>query len=258
MVRSYLGLSALSAMCAVLLWMAPPPIPEQAHQDGFPSLAVESTTPPNDLECNTFSIVAYDPQRKEWGVGVASRVLAVGAVVPFAKAGVGAVATQSFANTTYGPEGLALLAKGKSTEEVIEILTKKDKARAYRQVGMIDANGNSANYTGSKCKEYAGAKKGKNYSCQGNLLAGKKVIDDMAAAFEKAEGRLAFRIMAALEAAEKAGGDKRGKQSAAILVVRAKGGYGGLNDRYVDLRVDDHEAPVQELMRLLKKRFRRR
>lgn len=207
--------------------------------------------------CHTFSIVAYDRKRKEWGVGVASRVLAVGAIVPFAKAGVGAIATQSYANKSYGPNGLKMLADGKSAEEVVKALTSADKGRDFRQLGIIDAKGNTANYTGKKCVSWAGAKTGANYSCQGNLLAGKAVIDDMAAAFEKTEGPLAWRIMAAMEAAEKAGGDKRGKQSAAILIVREKAGYGGFDDRYVDLRVDDHENPIQELARILAKRVRR-
>jgi uncharacterized Ntn-hydrolase superfamily protein len=205
--------------------------------------------------CHTFSIVAYDPDKQEWGVGVASRVLAVGAVVPFAKAGVGAIATQSYANKTYGPNGLQLLSEGKSPEEVLKILTEADQGKEQRQVGIIDAKGNAGNFTGKKCITYAGAKSGKNYSCQGNLLAGEAVINDMARAFEETEGKLAWRIMAALEAAEKAGGDKRGKQSAAILIVKDKGGYGGFDDRHVDLRVDDHQEPLAELARLLTKRI---
>ncbi len=252
MPRAYFALSAFVVLCGLLFWMTPPTSTQFMKAN---SRHVVST---NEQECNTFSIVAYDPDRKEWGVGVASRVMAVGAIVPFGKAGVGAIATQSYANKSYGPKGLALLAKGKSPEEVIKILTKADNRRDFRQIGMIDAKGNVANYTGAKCVKYAGSKTGKNYSCQGNLLAGKKVIDDMAAAFEKSEDRLAFRIMAALQAAEEAGGDKRGKQSAAILILREKGGYAGYDDRYIDLRVDDHKSPVQELERILKKRFRRK
>ncbi len=210
-----------------------------------------------EVFCPTFSIVAYDPERKEWGVGVASRVLAVGAVVPFARANVGAVATQSYANTTYGPRGLKLLEEGQSPEEVLRILTSDDKLKERRQVGIIDSKGNTSNFTGKGCIPYAGSKRGKNYSCQGNLLAGEAVITDMAQAFEDSKGPLAWRIMAALQAAEKAGGDKRGKQSAAILIVSENRGYGGFNDRYLDLRVDDHKEPVVELARILALRIRK-
>lgn len=216
-----------------------------------------SAVPAPELEANTFSIVAYDPEKQEWGVGVASRVLAVGAVVPFAKAGVGAIATQSYANTTYGPRGLELLAKGEAAETVLKQLTDADNRKAQRQVGIVDSKGAAANFTGDKCIPWAGAKSGKNFTCQGNLLAGAAVIDDMAKAYEEAKGPLAWRIMAALEAAEKAGGDKRGKQSAAILVVRDKAGYAGFDDRMIDLRVDDHTEPVAELARVLEKRVRR-
>jgi len=209
-----------------------------------------------DPTIHTFSIVAYDPERKEWGIGVASRFLAVGAVVPWAKAGVGAVATQAAANTSYGPKGLELLAEGKSAEEVIKSLTDADQRKDVRQVGIIDANGKAATYTGAKCNAWAGGKTGKHYACQGNILTGEAVVNDMAKAFEEAKGPLAWRIMAALEAAEKAGGDKRGKQSAAILVVREKSGFGG-NDRMIDFRVDDHGKPVEELARILSLRLRR-
>jgi uncharacterized Ntn-hydrolase superfamily protein len=208
-------------------------------------------------EVNTFSIAAYDPDRKEWGIGVASKFLAVGAVVPWAKAGVGAVATQSFANTSYGPKGLELMAQGKSAEETIKALTDEDNQKDIRQVGIIDAQGNEATFTGSKCQAWAGGKTGKHYACQGNILAGEAVVNDMAKAFEEAKGPLAWRIIAALEAADKAGGDKRGKQSAAILVVRERSGYGGFNDRMIDFRVDDHENPIQELARILALRMRR-
>jgi uncharacterized Ntn-hydrolase superfamily protein len=200
---------------------------------------------------STFSIVAHDPVRKEWGIGVASKFLAVGAVVPWAKADAGAVATQSFANTTYGPRGLELLAKGKSADEVIKLLTDDDKQKDVRQVGIVDAQGNPATFTGSKCQPWAGGKTGKHYACQGNILAGEKVVDAMAKAFEEAKGPLAWRIMAAMEAGDQAGGDRRGKQSAAILVVRDRGGYGGFNDRAIDFRVDDHADPIPELARIL-------
>jgi putative membrane-bound dehydrogenase-like protein len=202
-------------------------------------------------EVNTFSIVAYDPDRQEWGVGVASKYLAVGNTVPWAKAGTGAVATQASVNISHGPNGLELLAKGMNAEEALKALAETDKGWDFRQVAVIDAKGNVAVHTGKKCIAYAGHKTGKNYSCQGNLLAGEAVITDMAKAFEDTKGPLAWRIMAALEAADKAGGDKRGKQAAAIIVVRAKSGPNGYGDRYIDLRVDDHKEPVTELARIL-------
>jgi uncharacterized Ntn-hydrolase superfamily protein len=208
-------------------------------------------------EVNTFSIVAYDPERKEWGIGVASKFLAVGSVVPWAKAGAGAVATQAFANTSYGPKGLELLAQGKSADEVIKLLTEADEGRDSRQIGIVDAKGNGATYTGPKCQTWAGGKAGKNYACQGNILAGEAVVNDMAKAFEDSKGPLAWRIITALEAADKAGGDKRGKQSAAILVVRERAGYARFNDRYLDFRVDDHEKPIEELARILALQVRR-
>jgi uncharacterized Ntn-hydrolase superfamily protein len=206
---------------------------------------------------HTFSIVAYDPDSKQWGVGVASRVLAVGSVVPSARAKVGAVATQASTNASYGPRGLELLAQGKSAEEVVKTLTDADKGAPIRQLGVIDAKGNAAAFTGERCGKYAGHKTGKHYACQGNLLAGEAVVTDMAKAFEENKGPLAWRIMAAMEAAEKAGGDKRGKQSAAILVVREGSGRGGYGDRWIDLRVDDHKEPVAELARILSLRLRR-
>jgi uncharacterized Ntn-hydrolase superfamily protein len=208
-------------------------------------------------EINTFSIVAYDPDRQEWGVAVASRYLAVGSAVPFAKAGVGAVATQASVNVTYGPKGLELMEKGKSAGETIKVLTEADKNSKVRQVGVIDAKGEAANFTGTGCVAWAGGKKGKHYACQGNLLAGEKVIDEMAKAFEAAKGPLAWRMMAALEAGDRAGGDRRGKQSAAVLVVRAGAGPNRFGDRYIDLRVDDHKDPVPELARILGLRLRR-
>ncbi len=190
-------------------------------------------------------------------MAVASKVLAVGAVVPWAKADTGAVATQALSNITYGPHGLELLGQGKSAEEVVKILTDEDKGKDRRQVGIVDAKGNVANFTGKGCNAWAGAKSGKHYTCQGNLLAGESVVEDMANAFEETSGPLAWRMMAALEAGEKAGGDKRGKQSAAIYVVRDKGGPNGFGDRAIDLRVDDHDKPVQELARLLAMRIKR-
>jgi uncharacterized Ntn-hydrolase superfamily protein len=206
---------------------------------------------------NTFSIAAYDPETKEWGVAVASKYLAVGAVVPWAKANVGAIATQSSVNITYGLRGLELLAGGKSADETINVLTEADQGRESRQVGIVDAKGKPAHFTGKRCNAWAGAKSGKDYTCQGNLLAGEKVIDDMAKAFEESRGPLAWRLMAALEAGDRAGGDRRGKQAAAVLVVREGRGPNGFGDRYIDLRVDDHKEPVQELARILGLRLRR-
>ncbi len=202
-------------------------------------------------EAGTFSIVAVDPKTGDLGVAVASRVLAVGAVVPYAQAKVGAIATQSFANTTYGPRGLTLLKKGLTPKQALERLLESDKDRDHRQVGIVDAKGRAAAYTGKKCLPWAGHIVGKGYAVQGNILAGERVVKAMAKAFEGAKGELAERLMAALEAGEVAGGDSRGKQSAALLVVREKGGYAGFDDRYVDLRVDDHPEPVKELRRLL-------
>jgi uncharacterized Ntn-hydrolase superfamily protein len=210
-----------------------------------------------DAVANTFSIAAYDPDKKEWGVAVASKYLAVGSAVPFAKAGVGAVATQASVNVALGPRGLELLADGKTAEEALTTLTDEDKGKDRRQLGLIDAKGNGATFTGPNCQAWAGGKTGKNYACQGNILKGEAVVDAMAKAFEESEGPLAWRMMAALEEGEKAGGDKRGKQSAAILVVRDKSGPNGVGDRYIDLRVDDHEDPIPELVRILNKRLKR-
>lgn len=199
----------------------------------------------------TFSIVAFDEATGDLGIAVASRVLAVGAVVPWARAGVGAVATQSYANTTYGPKGLDMMDGGQTAEETLAALLDADPDRENRQVGVVDAQGGVANHTGSKCLVWAGARSGTGYTCQGNILAGEQVVAAMADAYEKTRGELADRLMAALAAGDAAGGDKRGRQSAAILVVRQGAGYAGFNDRYVDLRVDDHRDPVHELDRLV-------
>ena len=208
--------------------------------------------PPQEPEVvATFSVVGYDPDTKEWGVAVASKFLAVGSVVPWAEAGVGAVATQSFANVTFGPKGLELMRKGKSAEDALKALTDDDEGRDVRQVGMIDAKGNASTYTGKKCNAWAGGKTGKHFACQGNILSGPEVVDAMASGFEKSTGPLAWRLIAALSAGDAAGGDKRGKQSAALYVAKAKGGYAGLNDRYIDFRVDDHKEPIPELARVL-------
>ena len=199
----------------------------------------------------TFSIVAFDPDTNELGIAVASKFPAVGGVVPWAKAGVGAVATQAAANTTYGPNGLALLAGGATPQESLDILTRKDQGRAFRQVGIIDAQGNAVTFTGEKCNSWAGGKVGKNYAAQGNILAGPEVVDAIAKAFEETKGLLSHRLLAALEAGQEAGGDKRGRQSAALLIVREGWGYARLNDRFRDVRVDNHETPIAELKKAL-------
>lgn len=200
----------------------------------------------------TFSIVAFDPASDppEWGVAVASKFLAVGAAVPWARAGAGAVATQAFANLAYGPDGLRLLAEGLSAEETVARLVEPDEEREHRQVGVVDASGTPATYTGSECMDWAGGRTGRHFACQGNILTGPDVVDSMAAAFEDTHGELAMRLLAALRAGDAAGGDRRGRQSAALYVVREGGGYGGGIDKAVDLRVEDHASPVRELERL--------
>jgi uncharacterized Ntn-hydrolase superfamily protein len=198
----------------------------------------------------TFSIVGYDPKEKEWGIAVQSKFLAVGAVVPFAKAGVGAVATQSFANTSYGPRALEWMADGKTAEEALALITKDDPQKGLRQVGLVDALGNGATFTGEGCYSWAGGITGTNFAAQGNILVDEKTVKAMADTFQIAEGTLADRLLAALNAGQEAGGDSRGQQSAALLVVKEKGGYGGYNDRYIDLRVDDHPEPIKELIRI--------
>src|SRR5262245_17679556 len=241
MSRSLLPWAAVLAGLAVALvpGQAPPPAEEEAY-------------------AGTFSIVAYDPDRKEWGIAVASRYLAVGAVVPYAQAGAGAVATQAFVNVTLGSKGVDLLGDGKSAKDQLQALKKADKSREGRQLGLVHAKREAVTFTGKQCIRYAGGKTGKHVAVQGNILKGEAVIDDMLKAYEKhAKWPLAWRLLAALEAGEKAGGDTRGKQAAAVLVVRAKGGPNGFGDRAVDLRVDDHKEPVEELARLLAKRVRR-
>jgi len=198
----------------------------------------------------TFSIVAYDPKSQELGVGVESKFFCVGAVVPWARAGVGAIATQSYANTSYGPLGLQLLAEGLTSEDVLARLISADESAELRQVGIVDARGRAAAFTGTKCLPWAGHLTGENFACQGNILASARVVEAMAEAYVKTQGALAERILAALSAAQAAGGDRRGQQSAALLVVKEHGGYGGFNDRYIDLRVDDHPQPIEELKRL--------
>ena len=196
---------------------------------------------------NTFSLAALDPENGDLGVVVASKVVAVGAMVPYAKSGVGAVATQSVANVTYGPEGLERLAKGESPESVVKGLTFADSNRELRQVGIVDAQGQSFAFTGKEASDWKGHVYERNLSCQGNLLAGEVVISEMIRGFKETEGELAERLMAALLAADRAGGDRRGRQSAAILVVREWVDPEELGERYCDLRVDHHPDACNEL-----------
>lgn len=201
----------------------------------------------------TFSIVARaeSPSGPEWGVAVASRFLAVGSLVPWARADVGAVATQSFANVSFGPRGLEMLARGAGAAEVCRSLIDGDEERERRQLGLVDASGRAAAFTGSECLEWAGHHVGDGFCCQGNILAGERVIRAMVAAYGSTRGTLAERLLAALRAGDDAGGDSRGKQAASLLVVRHDGGYLSGDDGVVDLRVDDHPEPVGELARLL-------
>ena len=200
----------------------------------------------------TFSIVGWDPfAGPEWGVAVASKFLSVGAIVPWAKAGVGVIATQAFANLAYGPDGLDLLESGSDASSTVDALLEDDELRSQRQVGIVDAQGGSATNTGEACIEWAGGRTGLGYACQGNILTGPEVVASMAGSFESSEGTLARRLLTALAAGDAAGGDRRGRQSAALLVVRAGGGYVGVSDVAVDLRVDDHDDPMSELDRLM-------
>lgn len=199
----------------------------------------------------TFSIVACDLEEQTWGVAVASKFPAVGAVVPWAQAGIGAAATQSFANTSFGPRGLAIMATGLSAMETLTRLLEDDPDRELRQVGLVDAKGGSATFTGSGCFAWAGGVSGKGYAIQGNILKSGRVVPAMEKAFLKTKGSLPKRLHAALLAGDRAGGDKRGRQSAAIYAVKPRGGYGGYTDRWMDYRVDDHEDPVPRLGELL-------
>ncbi|MCP4658677.1 MAG: DUF1028 domain-containing protein [bacterium] len=200
----------------------------------------------------TFSIVAADPEAGEVGIAVASRFFAVGTVVPHARADVGAVATQSFANTSFGPRGLDLLARDLTPDEVLKVLLRTDDGREQRQVGVVSASGESATYTGSGCNPWAGGRHGPGYAVQGNILTGEDVVEAMEKAFLDSRGEaLAKRLYAALKAGDAAGGDSRGRQSAALIVARAGAGYGGFTDQAIDVRVDDHLDPIGELERLL-------
>lgn len=200
----------------------------------------------------TFSIVARDQENGDLAVAVQSKFLAVGSVVPWAQAGIGALATQALANLSYGPDGLRLLAAGTSAQAAVDQLIAADEEREHRQLGIVDRVGQAAAYTGKGCHAWAGHVVGDGFTCQGNILAGPEVVEAMAQAYTTTTGEVAERCVAALAAGQAAGGDRRGRQSAALYVARPHGSYGGYLDRYIDLRVDDHPDPIPELERLLK------
>ena len=201
---------------------------------------------------STYSICACDLDARQWGVAVQSKFLAVGCVVPWAEPLVGAVATQAWANPRYGPEGLALLREGLAAEEAVTRLTGADEYRAQRQLGIVDGAGRGASYTGAECNEWAGGSVGAGYAAQGNILVSAETVDALAETFEATAGKpLVQRLLDCLDAAQATGGDRRGQQSAAILVVGPEQGYAGLSDVFVDLRVDDHERPLEELRRIV-------
>jgi uncharacterized Ntn-hydrolase superfamily protein len=200
---------------------------------------------------STYSIVACDLHAGQWGVAVQSKFLAVGSVVPWAEPHVGAIATQSYANPRYGPDGLALLRAGRSAEETVEALTAADDGRAQRQVGVVDGLGHAATFTGAECHDWAGGRTGDGFAAQGNILVSQETVDALAVTFEQSGGEpLAERLIECLVAAQAAGGDSRGQQSACLLIVQKDGGYAKLSDVVVDLRVDDHARPIVELRRL--------
>ncbi|WP_028921589.1 DUF1028 domain-containing protein [Pseudonocardia acaciae] len=201
------------------------------------------------MRASTFSIVGCDLDRREWGVAIASKFLAVGALCAWVQAEVGAVATQSFIRAAHGPHGLRLLAEGTDAERARDLLLAGDEAPEQRQLGLVDARGRAATFTGAGCLDWAGGRVGPCYAAQGNMLVSEATVDALATTFEAEEGQLADRLLAALEAGQAAGGDRRGQQAAALLVARGGGGYGGA-DVAVDLRVDDHPTPVAELRRL--------
>jgi len=201
----------------------------------------------------TYSIAAFDPDARQWGVATQSKFLGVGSIVPWAEAGTGAVATQAAANPQYGPDGLKLLREGLGAEEVVRRLTEPDDGRETRQVGVVDTRGGAATFTGEECHDWAGGRTGDGYAAQGNILVSAATVDALAETFESSRGEpLAERLIGCLAAAQRAGGDRRGQQSAALLVVEKEGGYAKLSDVLVDLRVDDHAQPIEELRRLFR------
>jgi uncharacterized Ntn-hydrolase superfamily protein len=199
----------------------------------------------------TYSIVACDLEAEQWGVSVQSKFLSVGSVVPWAEPQVGAVATQAYANPRYGPQGLDLLREHLSAQEVVDRLTGADEGRDHRQLGIVDAQGNAATYTGKECMDWAGGRTGDGYAAQGNILVSGETVDALAETFEASAGQpLAVRLIDCLAAAQEAGGDSRGQQSSALLVVERDGGYARMSDVVVELRVEDHERPIEELRRI--------
>jgi uncharacterized Ntn-hydrolase superfamily protein len=200
---------------------------------------------------STFSIAAYDPDSPAWGVAVASKFPAVGARVPWASSKGGALATQAYANTSFGPRGLEMMAAGASAQETLEALLSSDSDREHRQVGIVDLQGRAATYTGKECLSWAGGKTGDHFASQGNILTGPETIEAMAATFAETPGELPDRLLAALLAGDRAGGDRRGRQSAALFVVKPEAGYGAFDDIWIDYRVDDHPDPVPRLGELL-------
>ncbi len=198
----------------------------------------------------TYSIVAFDPDTGDLGVAVQSKFPNAGVSIPFARAGVGAIATQAYCNTGFGPRGLDLLANGASPQQALDILIESDPEREFRQLGIVDARGRSASYTGARCFDWCGSRQGENFTAQGNVLTGPDVVQALADGFRSATGSLAERLLASLAAGQKAGGDRRGQQSAGLLVVREGGGYGGHDDRLVEISVYDHPRPIDELHRL--------
>jgi uncharacterized Ntn-hydrolase superfamily protein len=199
----------------------------------------------------TYSIAACDLESQQWGVATQSKFLGVGSVVPWAEPQVGAIATQAWANPRFGPDGLALLREGLDAQQVVDRLTAADEGRDHRQLGVVDGKGGSTTFTGAECMDWAGGRTGPCYAAQGNILVSAATVDAIAEAFEASGGKpLVERLLDSLDAAQAAGGDRRGQQSAALLVVEREGGYGGLSDSVVDLRVDDHERPLEELRRI--------
>jgi len=217
---------------------------------GLLVLAVLAPQALSDVPFGTFSIVAYDPQTQELGIAVQSRAFSVGGGVPWAEAGAGAIATQAATNESFGPKGLALMRAGSSAEATLNALLASDEGRENRQVGIVDARGRSASFTGSGCQSWAGDSTEAGLSVQGNILAGPGVVAGMVRAFHETQGELALRLIAALHAGQAAGGDRRGQQSAALLVVRPSEEYPEYNTRYIDLRVEDHPSPIDELERV--------
>ncbi len=199
----------------------------------------------------TYSIVACDLEAEQWGVSVQSKFLSVGSVVPWAEPHVGAIATQAYANPRYGPNGLELLRQGLSAQEVVDKLTSEDDGRNHRQLGVVDGHGRAATYTGAECMDWAGGRTGDGYAAQGNILVSQETVDALAETFEASAGKpLAVRLIDCLAAAQEAGGDSRGQQSSALRVVERDGGYARMSDVVVELRVEDHERPIEELRRI--------